>query len=385
MDVVRMRFSNRVFFGPGSAAKLEEESRALGAKHALVVTDKGIREAGLLDHALEPLRAAGAEVDVYDDVPPEPPIEALEKCFDAYRKQKFDLVVGIGGGSPLDVAKSMSVLLTNEGEVRDYLGIDLVPKPGTPSIMIPTTAGTGAEATPNAIFSIEEEKVKKAIVSSHVIADVAILDPALTVGLPPKQTAASGVDALTHCLETYVSLNATPISEMFSLEGMRLISRSIRSAVHNGRDLEARANMLLGSYYGGVCLAGASAGAIHALSYPLGGRCHVPHGFGNAMLFPHVMEFNFISDLNKFAVIAETLGEDVDGLSVREAAEVSVDAVRTLCEDVGVPTTLRELDLDASVIPELAEAAAQITRILDFNPRRMTKEDIIGVYERAAG
>jgi alcohol dehydrogenase len=380
-----MRFSNRVFFGPGGAAKLEEESRALGAKHALVITDEGIREAGLLDYALEPLRAAGAEVEVYDDVPPEPPIEALEKCFDVYRKQKFDLVVGIGGGSPLDVAKSMSVLLTNDGEVRDYLGIDLVPQPGTRSIMIPTTAGTGAEATPNAIFSIEEEKVKKAIVSSHVIADVAILDPELTLGLPPKQTAASGVDALTHCLETYVSLNATPISEMFSLEGMRLISRSIRSAVHNGRDLEARADMLLGSYYGGVCLAGASAGAIHALSYPLGGRCHVPHGIGNAMLFPHVMEFNFISDLNKFAVIAETLGEDVDGLSVREAAEVSVDAVRTLCEDVGVPTTLRELDLDASVIPELAEAAAQITRILDFNPRRMTKEDIIGVYERAAG
>ncbi len=210
-DVIRMRFSNRVFFGPGSAARLEEESRTLGARHALVVTDKGIREAGLLDPALDPLRAAGTEVEVYDDVPPEPPIEALEKCHDTYRKQKFDLVVGIGGGSPLDVAKSMSVLLTNEGEARDYLGIDLVPKPGTPSIMIPTTAGTGAEATPNAIFSIEEEKVKKAIVSSHIIADVAILDPELTLGLPPKQTAASGVDALTHCLETYVALNATPI------------------------------------------------------------------------------------------------------------------------------------------------------------------------------
>ncbi|MFQ5692559.1 MAG: iron-containing alcohol dehydrogenase [Nitrospinota bacterium] len=380
-----MRFSNRVWFGPGSVAKLEEEARGLAAKHALVITDKGIRAAGLLDRAVEPLRASGAEVEVYDDVEPEPPIEVLERCHDAFRKERFDLVVGVGGGSSLDVAKSMSALLTNGGNARDYLGIDLVPKPGAPAVLVPTTAGTGAEATPNAIFSIEEEKVKKAIVSSHIIPRAAILDPDLTLGLPPAQTAASGVDALTHCLETYVALNATPLSEMFSLEGMRLISRSIRKAVANGRDLPARTDMLLGSYYGGVCLAGASAGAIHALSYPLGGRYHVPHGVGNAMLFPHVMEFNYIADLEKFAAIAEVLGEEVEGLSLRDAAEASVDAVRTLCEDVGVPTTLRELNVDASAIPELAEAASQITRLLDFNPRRMTKEDIARVYERATG
>lgn len=385
MNVVRMRFSNQVWFGPESVAKLEEESRSLGARHTLVVTDPGIRKAGLLDRALEPLRASGTEVEVYDDVEPEPPMEVLEKCHETYRKEHFDLVVGVGGGSSLDVAKSMSVLLTNEGSPRDFLGTDLVPHPGAPSVLIPTTAGTGAEATPNAIFSIEEEKVKKAIVSSHIIPRVAILDPTLTLGLPPAQTAASGVDALTHCLETYVALNATPISEMFSLEGMRLISGSIRRAVASGADLQARSDMLLGSYYGGVCLAGASAGAIHALSYPLGGRFHVPHGISNAMLFPHVMEFNYIADLEKFAAISEVLGEEVEGLSLREAAEASVNAVRTLCEDVGVPTTLRELNVDPSAIPELAEAASQITRLLDFNPRRMTKEDIIRVYERAAG
>ena len=250
MDVVRMRFSNRVWFGPGCTEKLEEESKTLGAKHVLVISDEGIKNAGLLEHALAPLQGAGAEVEAYIDVTPEPPIEDLEKCFEAYRKENFDLVVGVGGGSPLDVAKSMSVLLANGGEARDYLGIDLVPNPGLPSILIPTTAGTGAEATPNAIFSIEEEKVKKAIVSSHIIANVAVLDPDLTLGLPPAQTAASGVDALTHCLETYVALNATPISEMFSIEGMRLIAGSIRRAVHNGKDLKARADMLLGSYYG---------------------------------------------------------------------------------------------------------------------------------------
>lgn len=385
MDIARMRFSNRVWFGPGCIRKLEEESKAFEAKRALVISDEGIRGAGLLDLVLDPLQLAGVEVEVYTDITPEPPIEDLEKCFHDHRGGNYDLIIGIGGGSPLDVAKSMSVLLANQGEVRDYLGIDLIPKSGLPSVLIPTTAGTGAEATPNAIFSIEEEKVKKAIVSSHIIADVAILDPNLTLGLPPAQTAASGIDALTHCLETYVALNATPISEMFSIEGMRLISGSIRQAVHNGGDLKARADMLLGSYYGGVCLAGASAGAIHALSYPLGGRYHIPHGVSNAMLFPHVMEFNFLGNLEKFAIIAEILGEDLEGLSLREAAETAVDAVRTLCEDVSIPTTLGELNIDSDAIPELSEAASMITRILDFNPRRITKNDIIQIYERAAG
>ncbi len=384
MDVARMRFSNRVWSGPGSIGKLEEESKAFGAKRALIISDEGIKRTGLLDLALDPLQFSGIEVEVYTDVTPEPPIEDLEKCFRDHKGKNYDLIVGIGGGSPLDVAKSMSVLLANQGEVRDYLGIDLVPKAGLPSILIPTTAGTGAEATPNAIFSIEEEKVKKAIVSSHIISDVAILDPNLTLGLPPAQTAASGIDALTHCLETYVALNATPISEMFSIEGMRLISGSIRQAVHNGGDLKARDDMLLGSYYGGVCLAGASAGAIHALSYPLGGRYHIPHGVSNAMLFPHVMEFNFLGNLEKFAIIAEILGEDTEGLSLREAAETAVDAVRTLCEDVGIPTTLKELDISSDAIPELSEAASMITRILDFNPRRITKKEIIQIYERAA-
>lgn len=385
VSIVRMRFSNRVWFGPGSVAKLEEEGKALGARHTLLVTDPGIRKAGLLDRALGPLRACGTEVEVYDGVEPEPPIQVLERCHETYRRERFDLVVGLGGGSSLDVAKSMSVLLANDGRPRDYLGIDLVPKPGVPSILVPTTGGTGAEATPNAIFSIEEEKVKKAIVSPHVIPRVAILDPELTLGLPPAQTAAAGVDALTHCLETYVALNATPMTEMFSLEGMRLLSRAIRRAVANGGDLPARSDMLLGSYYGGVCLAGASAGAIHALSYPLGGRYHVPHGVGNAMLFPHVMEFNHVGNLEKFARVAKVLGERVEGLSLREAARASVKAVRTLCEDVGIPTTLREVNVDPSAIPELAEAASKITRLLDFNPRRMTKEDIVRVYERAAG
>jgi alcohol dehydrogenase class IV len=285
----------------------------------------------------------------------------------------------------MDVAKSMSVLLTNEGGPRDYLGIERVPNPGVPSVLIPTTAGTGAEATPNAIFTVQEEKVKKAIVSSHIIPRVAILDPELTLGLPAAQTAASGVDALTHGVETYVALNANPMSEMFSLEGMRLIARSLRKAVTNGGDLAARSDMLLGSYYGGVALAGAGAGAVHALSYPLGGGFHVPHGIGNAMMFPHVMEFNFIANLEKYATIARVLGEEVEGLSLREAAEASVHAVQTLCEDVGVPTTLRELGIDPSAIPELAEAAFQMKRLLDINPRRMTLRDIVSIYERASG
>ena len=201
----------------------------------------------------------------------------------------------------MDIAKSISVLLTNTGNPRDFLGIDLVPKPGLPTILLPTTSGTGAEATPNAIFSIPEDQVKLAIVSTHLIPEVAIVDPELTITAPPKVTSAAGVDALTHCLETYVAKNATILSEVYSIEGMKLISRSLRKVCEDGSDIKARSDMALGSYYGGVALAGAGAGAIHALAYPLGSRFHIPHGISNSLMFSHVIKVNYSSEIKKFA------------------------------------------------------------------------------------
>ncbi|MFQ5895908.1 MAG: iron-containing alcohol dehydrogenase [Nitrospinota bacterium] len=384
MGVFSIRFPMRTWFGCGCVEKVKEEARSVGARHALILTDRGVRGAGIVDRVLGPLKAAGAEAEVFDECPAEPPIEALEACYGRYRKEAFDLVVGVGGGSSMDVGKSMGMLLGNGGEPRDYLGVELVPKPGLPTILIPTTAGTGAEATPNAIFTVKEEGVKKAIVSTYIIPRAAVVDPELTLTCPPAITAATGVDALTHCVESYVATNASPMSEMYSLEGIRLIASSLREAVANGANLRARERMALGSYYGGVGLTGAGAGAIHALAYPLGARFGISHGVSNALMFPHVMEFNCVANLEKYARVAEAMGEWVGGLSPRDGAARSVVAVEQICRDVGVPGRLREVNVPEEAIPELAEAALRIKRLLDINPRRVTREDIESLYRRAA-
>ena len=379
-----IRHPQRTWFGLGAISKIKDEAEFLGARNALFLTDKGVRGAGVADMALDPLKEAGVEVTIYDGCPPEPAIGDLEKVYEEYKNGSFDLVVGVGGGSSMDMAKSIGVLLGNDGAPRDYLGVELVPKPGVSTILAPTTSGTGAEATPNAIFSVPEEQVKLAIVSTHVIPFAAIVDPELTLSAPPKVTSAAGVDAFTHCLETYVARNATPLSEMYSLEGMKLIARSLRSVCEDGSDIEARTDMALGSYYGGVALAGAGAGAIHALAYPLGSRFHIPHGVSNSLMFSHVMKENHSAAPEKFARIAQILGESTDGISQAEAAELSVGAVEKLCRDCGVPTRLGEVDVPPHAIPELAEAAFKLERLLNCNPKELTLEDIERIYRAAA-
>ncbi len=379
-----IRHPRRTWFGLGAIEKLKDEAAFLGARKALFFTDKGVRGAGVADAALAPLEEAGVGVTIYDECPPEPAIGDLEAAFAQFRGGDFDLVVGVGGGSSMDMAKSVGALLGNEGAPRDYLGVELLPRPGVTTILAPTTSGTGAEATPNAIFSVPEEQVKLAIVSTHVIPFAAIVDPGLTLSAPPKVTSAAGVDAFTHCLETYVARNATPLSETYSLEGMRLIARSLRRVCEDGADVEARTDMALGSYYGGVALAGAGAGAIHALAYPLGSRFHIPHGVSNSLMFAHVVKENHAAAPEKFARIAEILGAPTEGASTEEAAALSVGAVEKLCRDCGVPTRLGEVDVPAHAIPELAEAAFKLDRLLGCNPRELTLEDIERIYRAAA-
>lgn len=379
-----IRHPKRTWFGLGAISKLEDEAAFLGARNALFFTDKGVRSAGVADMALKPLKEAGVGISIYDDCPPEPAIGDLEKAFEECKSGAFDLVVGVGGGSSMDMAKSVGALLGNDGEPRDFLGMELIPKPGLPTILAPTTSGTGAEATPNAIFSVPEEQVKLAIVSTRVIPFAAIVDPALTLSAPPKVTSAAGVDAFTHCLETYVAKNATPLSEPYSLEGMKLIAGALRRVCEDGGDITARTDMALGSYYGGVALAGAGAGAIHALAYPLGSRFHIPHGVSNSLMFSHVMRENHAAAPEKFARIARILGESTDDMSPTEAAALSVGAVEKLCRDCGVPIRLSEVDVPAHAIPELAEAAFKLERLLSCNPRELTLEDIERIYRAAA-
>jgi alcohol dehydrogenase class IV len=274
-------------------------------------------------------------------------------------------------------------MLTNPGRFIDYYGTDKLPNPALPIVAIPTTSGTGSEATPNAIFTDHVEKLKKGIVSPFLMPAVAIVDPTLTLTTPPKVTAATGMDALTHAVESFISRKATPQSEMYSLDAIRRIAASLRTTVFDGANLAARTEMSLGSYFAGVAIANAGTAAVHALAYPLGGQFGVPHGVSNALLMPYVLDVTQLGNQAKFAVVAQAMGEVVEGLSVREAAQTAVDAIRQLSLDVGIPRRMREVGVPREAIKGMAAAAVQITRLLDNNPRRLSQEDIQAIYEQA--
>jgi alcohol dehydrogenase len=283
----------------------------------------------------------------------------------------------------MDVTKGASVLATNGGSIKDYAGIELIPQRGIPTILIPTTSGTGSEVTQNAIFAFKEEQVKKGVVSQYLLPRVAIVDPKLTLSCPPHITAATGVDALVHAVESFTALKATPHTDIYALEAIRLISANLRTAVANGSDLEAREKMAMGSFFAGVSLANAGVGAVHALAYPLGGKFHVSHGVSNALLFAPVIEFNCVSNLAKFARVAEAMGEPVAGKSLREAAMLVVKAIKELVADVGIPQSLRDVGVSESDIEFLTLSAEKQSRLLSNNPRVITREDIKNIYLKA--
>jgi alcohol dehydrogenase len=320
---------------------------------------------------------------LYDQVQPEPGLQLADKGVELARKENADCVVGVGGGSALDIAKAISILLTNNGKAEDYLGLGKIKLPGVPKIMIPTTAGTGAEVTFTAVFINEKLKSKGGMNGDPLYPDAAILDPALTISLPPAITAATGIDAFTHALEAYVSTQAHIISDMYALEALDLISSNLGRAYANGNDLEARSAMLLGSLLGGKALATAGVGLVHAMAYPLGGMFNTAHGLANAVLLPYVVDFNIIGSPEKFATVADLMGFDIEGLPLREAAQMAVEAIHQLNTDVGIPISLAELDIPVDRIPEMAEIALTVTRPVENNPRQPNLEDVISIYEKA--
>ncbi|MBU4073895.1 MAG: iron-containing alcohol dehydrogenase, partial [Proteobacteria bacterium] len=312
---------------------------------------------------------------------PEPPLELADEGTKIALKKRCDGVVGIGGGSAMDLAKAIAVLAANKGKAEDYLGLNRVPGPGLPKIMIPTTAGTGSEVTFTSVFIRKKLKKKEGMNSPYLYPELALLDPELTLSLPPHPTAATGIDALCHAIESYTSINASPMSEMISLEAIQLISDNLRTAVHDGGNIEAREAMLLGSLYAGLGLANAGVTAVHSLSYPLGGRYGVSHGLANTIMLPRVMAFNLPGALEKFVDIAEVMGEIVDDLPLREAAYLAVEAVESLIEDCGIMTTLEELKIPEGDFPVLAKVAMTVSRPLANNPCKMTIEDMVEIYQ----
>jgi alcohol dehydrogenase class IV len=375
--------AGRVVAGPGSIERLLELVSDLGGRRVLIVSDKGVARAGLVDRPRELLAAGGVAVTVLDDTPPEPEVKHVEALFAAAKAAGgADVVVGIGGGSAMDVAKILAVLLAQPVTLSALLAKEPIRIRGLPTVMVPTTAGTGSEATPNAIVLVPEDELKVGIVSPNLMPDGVILDPLLTVTLPPAITAATGMDALTHAIECYCSRKGNLFSDLYGLEAIRLIARSIRRAYRDGTDVDARYDMLLGAYYGGVCIATSSTTAVHALAYPLGGKYRIPHGLSNAMLLPFVMEFNLEGSEQKFQAMAGAMGIAVDGRTAREAGERMIAALYELNADLDIVSSLRDKGITDRDLDGLVDGAAKVTRLLDNNPRPMTRADMRAIYQR---
>jgi alcohol dehydrogenase class IV len=381
--VTLFRTTKRILFGPGSIERLGPEAQLLKAKKILIITDQGVIQAGLLEGVEKSLQSVNLPFVIFNGVEPDPRIEVVEKSVDKAKKEGIDLIIGFGGGSSLDIAKVTSIMITNTGKIDSFFGIDLVPNPGVPVILIPTTAGTGSEVTPIAILSDTKEKLKKGIVSPTLFPEVAILDPKLTIGLPPSVTAFTGMDALTHAIESYYSINATDLSDLLAFRAMELLSKNLRMAYAQGENLAARSCVLEGSLLAGIAFANAGVGAVHAFAYPLGGEFHLAHGLTNTLMLPYVMRYNILGCPSKFAQMAKAFGEKVEGISELIGAEIAVRFIERLSDDIRVPRRLRDVGIPEDAIPRLAEAAMKVTRLLANNPRKVTLEDAVAIYKSA--
>ncbi len=381
--IMSFRVPGLIFAGMGAIEKLGEEARGLEAKQALLVTDKGVIASGVDQKIKDQLKNENIGVDVFDGVISDPDIACGEACVEMAKRGKYDLIVGLGGGSSMDIASVASVMCTNPGTIHDFLGINLVKNPGTPAILIPTTAGTGAEVTPNAILTDTEANLKKAVVSPYILPRLAIVDPLLTVSMPDTVTSSSGIDALTHAIECYTSNKANILSDLFAKEAIIMIGRSLRTAVADGTNLEARYDMAIGSFYAGIAIANSGVTAVHALAYPLGGQFHVAHGVANGLLLPYVMEFNAMGSIPRFSEIARLMGEKVEHLTPLEQAHHAAKTVKSLYKDLKIPQSLTALGIPKDAIADMAKAAMEVTRLMGNNPRLMTAEDAETIYENA--
>ncbi len=372
----------KIAAGIGSIQAISDFAAEYGIKTALIITDQGVWNTGLIEKPRKILEEAGVLVEIINNTPPEPSTEHVNQVFQAAKKLDCQAIIGIGGGSSMDVAKITAILLTNPHSLKELLDGVKIEKRGVPTLMIPTTAGTGAEATQNAIFLVPEEESKVGIVSSKMVPDWAILDPMLTLGLPPAITAATGMDALCHAIECYISKKANPLSDTYALRAISLISRSIRTAYRDGKNVEARHDMLLAAFFGGMCIASSSTTAVHALAYPLGGKYHIPHGLSNAVLLPLVMEFNLDATEEKFCDIAGAMGIDAKGLPAGEAAKKLIDELYSLVADLQIKESLnlKERGITINDIDVMVEGAAKVTRLLNNNPKPMSREDMREIY-----
>ncbi|HXD78491.1 MAG TPA: iron-containing alcohol dehydrogenase [Puia sp.] len=378
--MLAIHFPGKLVFGNGCITRMAEEVAEMAPQRILVVTI-----APLIDQLKEILQrwnGSGIEVLVNTAIVREPTYGDFHRLMAKAAPFDPDVVLGIGGGSVLDVAKLVAAQLDNPQVLQDYVGTGLLKGRRKALICVPATSGTGSEVSPNAILVDDSDNQKKGIISPYLVPDIVYVDPLLTLSVPPAVTAATGLDALTHCMEAFTNKFAQPFIDLYALEGMRLIAAYLVQAVRHGADKEARSSVAMGSLLGGFCLGPVNTAAVHALSYPLGSRFHLPHGLSNALLLPHVMAFNLQAAPERYARVAVALGCDAGG-DDRDIAVRGVEKIRELIKECGIPATLKEAGVPESAMADLAAEAIKVTRLLRNNPRELTVEDAFQIYKAA--
>ena len=397
---------SRVKFGLGVASEIGYDLKRLGIENCLVITDAIMTKIGIVDKIVQPIEEQSIQVTVWDKVEPEPSLQSMQDCIDSFKDSNFDGFVALGGGSCIDSAKVIALVLTHGGTILDYMRPPFgqgkeIPGPFKPLVAVSTTAGTGSETSPSSVITFPEKLVKGALFCGRPT--LGILDPLLTVTMPPSVTAATGMDALVHAIEAYfvrpyttrpkpatpperpVFTGSTELTDIFAERAIELIGKYLRLAVNNGYNLEARSGMLLASFLAGVAFTNAGVCTVHAMAYPVGGQWHTPHGITNAVLLPTVVEYNIPGAPERFARIAKLLGENVEGLSVMDAAQKSVNAIIQLSKDIGMPYGLEAppFNVKEEDISRLAADTFKIQRLLVANPVPITEDDLKDMFQRA--
>ncbi|WP_273429014.1 iron-containing alcohol dehydrogenase [Marinobacter sp.] len=384
MTAFTFNTTKSVICEPGSIKKLGAIVKEQIGNRVLIVTDPGLIQAGLLSSATDSLDQAGVQYQVFDGVVADPPVAVVEAALADARAANIDGVIGFGGGSSMDIAKLIALLIGGGEKLDDIYGVGMAKGQRLPLIQIPTTAGTGSEVTPISIITVGEAE-KKGVVAPQLLPDVALLDAELTLGLPAPVTAATGIDSMVHAIESYTSASANnnPVSRTLAREALRLLGANIETAVKDGRNVQARSNMLLGAMLAGQAFANSPVAAVHALAYPIGGIFHVPHGLSNALVLPHVMRFNASACAEAYATLAPDAFPDLASVPETQRVEEFINRLEALSADIGLEQTLREVGIGESDLPVMAADAMKQTRLLVNNPREVSEADALAIYQAA--
>ncbi len=384
MNPFTFNTSKSIQFGVGALNRIGDLVKAQIGERVMLVTDPGMMSTGIIDRTLQILASTGVSVELFKDVEADPPEAVIQKAVEQAKAADIPGVIGLGGGSSLDVAKLVSLLAFGSENLKDVYGVDNAKGPRLPLILVPTTSGTGSEVTPISIVTTGTNE-KMGVVSPVILPDIALLDPELTYGLPAHVTAATGIDAMVHAIEAFASASANnnPLSRMLATQALTLMGRSILKAVHEGSDAEARSDMLLGSMLAGQAFANSPVAAVHALAYPLGGHFHIPHGLSNALVLPHVLRFNVVTSPQPYAELGPYAFPDLSKFEGQERAAAFCDRLADLSRDCGLQPNLRAMNIPEDILPRLASDAMNQTRLLVNNPRPLTEADALAIYRAA--